>query len=113
MNRITKENKSKKIDSNYFILDKEFCYDTDSSILFYDQTPMHLTKKENILLELLIKHKNSILSTSTIKNTIWADQEINDNTIRSLVKRLRQKLKHRFIETFSTQGYKISPSKIK
>ena len=111
MNRIIKENKPKKTDPNYFILDKEFCYDIDASILFYDQTPMHLTKKENMLIELLIKHKNSIVSTSTIKNTIWTDQEINDNTIRSLVKRLRQKLKHRFIETFSAQGYKISPSK--
>ncbi|SFV52689.1 DNA-binding response regulator [hydrothermal vent metagenome] len=113
INRITKENKNKKTNPNYFILDEEFCYDTDSAILFYDHIPMHLTKKENKLLELLIKHRNSIVSISTIKNYIWADQEINDNAIRSLVKRLRQKLKYKFIETFSTRGYKISPYQLK
>jgi len=111
MNRITKENKRKKTNPNHYILDEEFCYDINSTTLFYDQIPMHLTKKENMLLELLIKHKNSIVSISMIKNSIWPDQEVNDNAIRSLVKRLRQKLKHRFIETFSTQGYKISPPK--
>ena len=111
INRITKENKKKKTNPNYFILDEEFCYDTDSAILFYDHIPMHLTKKENMFLKLLIEHRNSIVSISTIKNYIWADQEINDNAIRSLVKRLRQKLKYKFIETFSAQGYKISPSK--
>jgi len=113
MNRITKENKKKESNPNYFILDEEFCYDIDSAILFYDHIPVHLTKKENMLLKLLIKHRNNIVNIAMIKNTIWADQEINDNAIRSLMKRLRRKLKHKFIETFSTQGYKISPYKLK
>jgi DNA-binding response OmpR family regulator len=111
LNRITKENKKRETNPNHYILDEEFCYDINSATLFYDQIPIHLTKKENTLLKLLITHKNSIVSISMIKNSIWPDQEINDNAIRSLVKRLRQKLKHRFIETFSTQGYKISPLK--
>jgi len=108
MNRILNENKVKETDPNHFMLDKEFSYDTSLSILFYENEPMHLTKKESELLKLLVEHKNTIVDTFTIKNIIWTEEEVNDNAIRSLIKRLRQKLKHKFIETFATQGYMLS-----
>jgi len=108
MHRILNENKREKTDPTHLILDKEFSYDMSSSILFYDNEPMHLTKKESALLNLLVEHKNTIVDTSTIKNIIWTEVEINDNAIRSLIKRLRQKLKHKFIQTFATQGYMLS-----
>lgn len=108
MHRILNENKRKKTDPSHLILDKEFCYDTSSSILFYENEPMHLTKKESELLKLLVEHKNTIVDTTTIKNFIWTEEEVNDNAIRSLIKRLRQKLKHNFIENFATQGYMLS-----
>jgi DNA-binding response OmpR family regulator len=66
---------------------------------------INLTKKESILLELFIAHKNNLLDFYTIENSIWPDKETNTNTLRTLVKRLRQKLKHKFIETVSSRGY--------
>ena len=93
---------------NRTILDYEFSYDAHNNILYcYDEiTP--LTKKENELLKLFIEHKNSIVDFYTIENTIWSEKEVNINAIRTLVKRLRQKLKHKFIESVSTRGYRLN-----
>jgi len=68
-----------------------------------------LTKKETNLLELFIENKNNIVDFYTIENTIWPEKDTNTNTIRTLVKRLRQKLKHKFITTVSSQGYRFIP----
>lgn len=93
--------------SQYIIFDDEFTYDLERNTLFCCYEMIHLTKKETELLELLIKNKNHIVDAYTIENTIWPDKESNANTIRTLIKRLRQKLKHKFIETVSSRGYRL------
>ena len=92
---------------HHIILDDEFSYDPSSHILYCCHEIIHLTKKENELLELLIENKNNLVDFYTIENTIWPDKTTNTNTIRTLVKRLRQKLKHKFIETVSSRGYRL------
>ncbi len=89
------------------ILDHEFSYDPVNFILLYCNEIINLTKKENELLTLLLNNKNNLVDFYSIENIIWPDKEINTNTIRTLVKRLRQKLKHKFIKTISSRGYKL------
>ena len=92
---------------HHIILDHEFSYDPLNHTLFCCQEIIKLTKKENELLELFIDNKNSIVDFYSIENSIWPNKETNTNTIRTLVKRLRQKLKHKFIETVSSRGYRF------
>ena len=87
------------------ILDHEFSYDPVNHRLYCCNEMISLTKKESELLELFIKNKNNLLDFYSIENAIWPGKETNTNTIRTLVKRLRQKLKHKFIETVSSRGY--------
>jgi len=94
-------------DPNHMILDYEFSYDLSTSTLYCCFEIIHLTKKESALLELFIANKNNIVDFYTIENTIWPDKDSNTNTIRTLVKRLRQKLKHKFISTVSSRGYRF------
>lgn len=68
---------------------------------------INLTKKESDFLELLIKNRNNVVDFHTIENTLWPDKESNSNTIRTLTKRLPQKLKHKFIETVPSRGYRL------
>ena len=68
---------------------------------------IQLTKKENELLQLFIENKNSNVDFYTIEHRIWPDRYTTPNTIRTLVKRLRQKLRHKFIETIPSRGYKL------
>jgi len=55
----------------------------------------------------LLKDRNKVVSIETITKHIWQEEEVNVATIRNLVKRLRQKLNHKFIKTSSSMGYMI------
>ncbi len=92
---------------HHIILNNEFSYDPSNHTLYCCYEIIHLTKKECDLLELLIENKNNIVDFYTIENHIWPDKDTNTNTIRTLVKRLRQKLKHKFIKTVSSRGYRL------
>jgi len=76
-------------------------------LLYYHQEVINLTKKENQLLKLLILNKDTIVDIYTIENTIWEDKEVNINTVRTLVKRLKEKLKHKFIINVPSRGYRL------
>lgn len=114
LRKINKNTKNTDSHKDHIILDDEFSYDPLSRTFYCCNEIINLTKKENEFLQLLIENKNNILDFYTIENTIWPEKESNANTIRTLVKRLRQKLKHQFIETVSSRGYRfIIPQKIK
>jgi len=87
------------------VLDHEFSFDTKSAQLICCGESINLTKKERILLKLFIKHINSLLSITTIEYELWPDKPTSDTRRRSLVSRLRSKLKHKFIETYASEGY--------
>ena len=89
------------------ILDKEFQYTPETKSLFLYNEQVHVTKKELLFLDLLISYRNTIVPIEKIKETIWPGEEVNISTIRNLVKRLRQKLNHKFITTSSSLGYMI------
>jgi len=108
IHKINKNTSTDINNKNLIILDHEFSYDPVNHILYCYNEIINLTKKENELLVLFIKNKNNLLDYYIIENTIWPNKETNNNTIRTLVKRLRQKLKHKFIETISSRGYKLN-----
>jgi len=107
LRKIDKESSHTQENQHHIIFDEEFSYDTSDSTLYCCFEIINLTKKESDFLELLLENKNNVVDFYTIENTIWPDKETNANTIRTLVKRLRQKLKHKFIETVSSRGYRL------
>jgi len=93
--------------TEYLLLDHDYGYDKTDGTLYYCQEPLHLTHKERMLLDLLITRKNHIVDLYTIENHIWPDKTANANTIRTLIKRIREKLGYRFIETIPSIGYRL------
>ena len=89
-------------------IDGEFSYDPANKQLICCGELVHLTRKELDLLVLLLDAKEQIVDTYTIENRLWPDKEANENTRRSLLARLRGKLKHQFIETVPGQGYRLT-----
>lgn len=87
------------------IMDEEFSYDTQSGQLICSNEEVHLSKKERKLLELFLKHPNTLISFITMEYELWADKPSNDSRRRTLISRLRAKLRHRFIETLASEGY--------
>ena len=98
-------NSSKKGD---IVFDDEFSFDTKNEQLIYCNEFLHLTRREQELLNLLMKSKNSIVSINEMENEIWPDKMPNEGTRRALVSRLRSKMKYKFIETIPSLGYRIN-----
>ncbi len=86
-------------------LDDEFSFDHDRMELTLRGESLHLTRKEKRLLQLFLEHSNTLVSNSMIEHTIWPDEPVSDNSRRVLLSRLRNKLKHKFIETSMMEGY--------
>lgn len=66
-----------------------------------------LTKKERTLLLLLLEHRGHTVTYNKIENTVYKDKIMSTDSLRTLVKRLRKKLQHNFIETKIDEGYII------
>ena len=88
-------------------IDDEFSFDSTNQQLLCCGEFVHLTRKELDLLVLLLDAKQQIVDKYTIENRLWPEKEANENTRRSLLSRLRTKLKHQFIETVPGQGYRL------
>ena len=99
------KNFEEKTFSSKIFLDDEFIFDTKLSELTFSDKVIDLTKKEKELLILFLAKKNTLITISNMEYTIWPDQPSSPTRRRALVSRLRSKLKHRFIETLSSEGY--------
>ncbi len=82
----------------------------------YNNIKLNLTAKEYLLLELLMRNNDKIHSQSSILNQVWSleDEIPSGDTLRTLIKRLRQKLKvvgaTDLIETVYGLGYRLNPA---
>ena len=89
------------------ILKDDFIFDNNTSTLYKNSTLIILTKREKEFFHLLIKHKNSLVTTDKIKLALWKE-EVYDERLRTFIKRLRLKTSKDLIENISAQGYLIS-----
>ena len=95
-------NKKKQI-----VLKENFIFDNNSINLYKNDELITLTKREKEFFYLLIKYKNNLVTTEQIKQTLW-NEEVNDERVRTFIKRLRLKTSKEIIENVSGQGYLIS-----
>jgi len=89
-------------------LKEDFVFDNNSMSLYKFGNIITLTKREKEFFYLLIKHKDEVVDVQLIKDTLW-DEEVNDERLRTFIKRLRIKTSKDVIENVSGQGYLISP----
>ena len=89
------------------LLKENFIFDNNTMSLYKDNSLITLTKREKEFLFLLIKNKNTIVSNQDIKEILW-DEEVNDERLRTFIKRLRLKTSKSIVENISAQGYLIS-----
>ena len=68
---------------------------------------IELSENEKNLLFFLVKNINHILNSSVIIDYIWQDKIVSDNTLRTLIKKLRSKISYDFIKNIRGSGYKI------
>ncbi len=86
----------------------QYTFDMKEEKLYHKGNEVHLNSKERALLYLLLKHKNNIVSKESILTYIWEGQSISENTLRTTIKKLRDKLDENFIISYRGSGYKIA-----
>jgi len=84
-------------------------YHLDISIYetFYHGKKIKLTKKENAFLRLLVAQLGSVVSFEQAMNYVWDEHGATENSVRTLVWRLRNKLETDIIKNASGIGYYI------
>lgn len=99
---------SKKINKNKSIkLKNDFVFDFNNLSLYQNDILVNLTKRERQFLALLIENKNSYVTTLDIKKTLWKNEIVSDERLRTFIKRLRAKTSKELIENVSSQGYMV------
>ena len=89
-----------------------FVFDFENMEFFKHGTPEELSKTEQKLLRLLVRHKNTTLRRSVLVDRIWTDGAayVDENALSVTVKRLRDKLeadpsKPQYLKTVYGIGY--------
>lgn len=86
-------------------LSENYRFDTQKNLLYYKEELQKFTKREYALLVLFISNLGQIISDESIRSFIWDGEDAEDSTIRSLVNRVRHKLKEELIENVRGFGY--------
>lgn len=91
-------------------LSPNYIFDKTTQSLLFRGEIQKLTKKETAFINLMISKKNSIINEEDICQYVYNHTFPENVAIRSLVTRLRQKLKEPLIETVHGMGYRFAPS---
>ncbi len=88
-------------------LSKESYYDQLNRTLIVNNELISLTHNEMLLLTLLTKKPNTLVSYNEIKNRIWNYENHYMDALRSLIRSLRPKMGTVIIKNISGMGYRI------
>jgi len=94
--------------NNDIIINSDFKFIKDINELYYRDKIIHVTPKQSIFINLLIKNINITVSNEQIIYEIWGDNNIADSSLRTLVYNIRKKLPTLPIKSDSKRGYYIT-----
>lgn len=80
-------------------------FDFKTSLLRIGNLEEHLSRKEKLLLNVLISEKGKVVSFDKIQAMVWEGNFASLDSIRSLMRRLRKKIPFECIETVVDVGY--------
>jgi len=85
----------------------DFHLDVSICETFYKGEKIKLTKKENAFLRLLVAQMGQVVSFEQAMKYVWEENGATENSVRTLVWRLRNKLEVDIIKNASGMGYYI------
>ena len=88
-------------------LSQGFTYSLLSGELSYHGLCVKLTKKEALLLRILVQNLGNVVGLETIKQYVWDNEEVSSITIRYWVCALMKKLKNGMIVNIRGEGYRL------
>lgn len=89
-------------------LGKNFYFNKDNNKIFKDNQSIHLTIQENNLISELIKSQGNFISNIALQSIISKEEIASIDTLRTIVRRIRNKTYKDIIKNKSSIGYKIN-----
>ena len=88
---------------------KDIKIDLKESKVYFKANQIDLTSLEYEILVLFIKNPNRVYTRSQLLEMFWEDRDkfVNDNTLTSTIKRIREKLDRGIITTVRGIGYRM------
>ncbi|WP_093857845.1 response regulator transcription factor [Tenuibacillus multivorans] len=93
---------------------KDIQLDLDKHIVTVNGTQLSLTRREFLILELLVRHPYKVFSKANIYESVWGDEFFgDDNTVNVHISKLRNKLAQaspgsEYIQTVWGVGFKLA-----
>ena len=107
------EHQKGKADVSCIVLHPGVTFDFKTKSLHVNGVVEELTAKEELLLFILVKNANAFVRNEQLSQAIWQSDEVNNSTLRALVKRVRDKLGYEeCIINLKNRGYKLSTNPV-
>jgi DNA-binding response OmpR family regulator len=97
----------KEADESIIRFGKDYYIDANNYEIFFKNKKIKLTKKENKFLKFLVAKLGQVVSFNQAMQYVWEENGASENSIRTLVWRLRNKLETDIIKNSSGVGYTI------
>ncbi len=100
-----------KVEKFCKVTDKNIRFDNNSffnfkeSFISIKNSKKILTKKECLLINLFLINKEELITYENIQNYVWEGKYASLDAIRTLIKRVRNKLEKPYIKASSSRGY--------
>ena len=89
-------------------LNNSYTFDLANNKLYHKNIIVKLSKKESEILDVLIKNLGVVIPIEKFKEEVWNNININDSSLRTVMKRLKDKIKDDdFIISHKGYGYII------
>lgn len=98
----------KERDAGILKINSVYTYNQQTKLLYENSSLVKLSKKESQVLSILMENRGTITDLDTFKLAIWGNLDALDATFRTVMKRLKDKIKTKdFILSRKGQGYII------
>jgi DNA-binding response OmpR family regulator len=98
------------VDKNNLILGKNLSWNKFSKELIYEGKNIKLSHNETLILNILTTNPNKIFSQFELFDLIvnnGGEKDFSQDSLKSIIKRLRQKVPYETIQNIYAQGYKL------
>lgn len=86
---------------------KDFYFDNNTSLFYYNDEVIELNKKELLFLKLLVLNRQRVVSYEEIEQYVWEEEYMSLNSLRTTIGFLRKKIPINCIKNISNMGYKL------
>ncbi|MCJ8327593.1 MAG: DNA-binding response regulator [Campylobacterales bacterium] len=102
-----KEKEEQKLKNAIIYFGESYSFNTQKNLILKDNKSINLTKKELLVILLLLKNKDSYVSFEEFEQVVW-EEDTSYDAIRMVILSLRKKTYSTLIQNLKGLGYKIN-----